>query len=167
MNMFKGSSAATPAHYIASLEEPRRSEVKRLDAFIRKTVPSMKPVMHTGMLGYGLIPYVGSNGKLGDWPVIAVSSRAQYISLYVCATEGKAYIAEMHKKDLPKASIGKSCIRLKKLEDLDMDVIKEILKKAATWKKTYPESTAGSSWAKQASLIAKATAAQKGKMKKN
>jgi hypothetical protein len=164
--MFKGSSAKTPAQYIASLEEPRKSEVKRLDAFIRKAVPGMKPVMHTGMLGYGLIPYVGSNGKLGDWPVISVSSRAQYISLYVCATEGTGYLAEAYKKALPKTSIGKSCIRFKKLEDVDLDVIEDILKKAATWKKAYPDSTAGSPWAKQALLIAKAKARPKGKAKK-
>ncbi len=163
MNMFKGSSAATAAQYIASLEEPRKSEVKMLDAFIRKTVPNMKPVWHTGMLGYGLIPYVGSNGKLGDWPVVSVSSRAQYISLYVCATEGKTYIAEAHRKALPKASIGKSCIRFKKLSDIDLDVLKDILKKAEAWRKGYPDSTAGSPWAKQAALIAKAKAAPKKK----
>lgn len=155
MNMFKGSSADTPARYIASLEEPRKSDVKALDAIIRKTT-GLKPVMHTGMLGYGLVPYVGSNGKLGDWPVIAVSSRAQYVSLYVCATEGKTYIAESHKKALPKASIGKSCIRFKKLSDLDLDVITEILKKADAWRKTYPDSAAGSPWAKQEALIKKA-----------
>lgn len=156
MNMFKPNDAKTPKEYFDMLEEPRKGEVKRLDALIRKTVPDMRPVIHTGMLGYGLIPYVGSNGKLGDWPVIAVSSRAQYISLYVCATEGKTYVAEAHKKALPKASIGKSCIRFKKLEDVDLDVIEDILKKAAAWTKHYPESTAGSPWAKQEVLIKKA-----------
>ena len=36
------------------------------------------------------------------------------------------YVAELNKDRLPKANIGKSCIRFKKLDDLDVDVLKEI-----------------------------------------
>lgn len=43
MNMFKPTKAQNRTDYIASLPEPRKSEIKKLDALIRKTVPKMKP----------------------------------------------------------------------------------------------------------------------------
>jgi hypothetical protein len=55
----------------------------------------------------------------------------------VCATDGKTYLAEGYKKKLPKTSIGRSCIRFKKLEDVDVQTIAEILKEAETWAKNY------------------------------
>ena len=136
MNMFNGSAASTPTQYIASLKESHKDDVKELDALIRKTM-GLKPLMHTGMLGYGVFHYVSPSGRSGDWPVIALSSRANYISLYVCAADGTQYIAEGYKKQLPKASIGKSCIRFKKLDDVDRKILAEILKKAEAWRKSY------------------------------
>lgn len=135
-NMFHGSAATTPTQYLASLKEPHKTDVKNLDALIRNAT-ELKPVMHTGMLGYGVFDYVSPSGRAGSWPVIAASSRAQYISLYICATDGKQYIAEGYKKQLPKASIGKSCIRFKKLADVDADVLAEIVRKADAWRKAY------------------------------
>lgn len=137
-NMFAPSKATTPKEYFDLLDEPRRAEMKKLDALIRKTVPGMKPFMISGMVAYGKVHYVSPrSGKGVDWGVILISSRAQYISLYICATDGEKYLAEDFKKQLPKASIGKSCIRFKKLEDVDTAVIATILKKAETWAKNY------------------------------
>ncbi len=121
------------------LGEPRKSELKKLDALIRKTVPSLRPFMISGMVAYGKIHYVSPrSGKGVDWGVVLLSSRVQYISLYVCAVDddGK-YIAEGYKKQLPKASIGKSCIRFKKLDDVDQKILTEILMKAEKWAKNY------------------------------
>jgi hypothetical protein len=62
--------------------------------------------------------------------VIALASQKNYISVYACATDGKNYVPEEYKKQLPKASIGKSCIRFKKNEDIDMNILKEIILKS-------------------------------------
>lgn len=126
----QNTSAKTPTQYIAAIPEPRRSQVKQLDAFIKKTVPSLRPTMQSGMLGYGPFHYVYASGRSGDWVVIALASQKNYISLYVCALDGKQYIAEKYAGQLPKASIGKSCIRFKKVEDIDLDVIADLLKEA-------------------------------------
>lgn len=133
MTLFSKNTFKTPKDYIAALEEPRKSQIKQLDALIRKTVPGLKPFMMSGMLAYGPYHYVYDSGREGDWSIIALSSRAHYISLYTCAVDGKTYIAESYKKKLPKATIGKSCIRFKKLEDIDLDIIKEILIKSEKW----------------------------------
>ena len=121
------SDAKTPTEYINSLEEPRKNEIKQLHKLIRKTVPNLKPHMKFGMLGYGTYHYKYSSGREGDWMVIGLANQKNYISLYACLSDGKKYIAEKHKNDLPKANIGKNCIRFKKLEDVDMNVIKHLL----------------------------------------
>lgn len=128
------SLAKTPQEYISELDEPRRSDIRTLDKLIRKTVPQLKPFMMSGMLGYGKFHYKYASGREGDWAIISLASQKNYISLYVACESGQGdglYLAEAYKAQLPKASIGKSCIRFRRLIDLDQAVIIEILKKAA------------------------------------
>ncbi len=130
MNMFKPTSAKTEKEYIESILEPRKSDIIKLDELIRKTTPSLKPCFAYNMLGYGMFHYKSKSGREGEWPTVALASQKNYISLYVCAVDGGKYIAEGYKDKLPKASIGKSCIRFKKLSDVDLNIIKEILRMA-------------------------------------
>ena len=83
--------------------------------------------MKFGMLGYGTYHYKYASGREGDWMVIGLANQKNYISLYSCLSDGKNYVAEKHKDGLPKANVGKSCIRFRKLEDIDLEVIKRIL----------------------------------------
>lgn len=130
MNMFKSTSAKTPKEYIDLIEEPKKSEIKKLDELIQKTVPSLKPFIISGMIGYGKYRFKSKSGKEGDWCIIALASQKNYISVYICAVKDGRYIAEEHKADFPKASIGKSCIRFKKTEDIDLEKLTKIIKEA-------------------------------------
>lgn len=131
----KKTTAKTAEEYIELLDEPRKSQLKELHELIRKTVPKLKPAIALGMIMYGKFHYKYKSGREGDWYVIALASQKNYISLYVCATDGKKYVAEKYKKQLPKADIGRSCIRFKKIEDIDLPLIKKILKEAETMMK--------------------------------
>src|SRR4051812_38620345 len=112
----------TPGEYLATLSEPRRSELKSLDAAIRKAVPKLKPhVAYSGtMIGYGPYHYKYASGREGDCPIVALSSRAQYVSLYVSGHRAGKSIAEVAKPTLGKVTVGKACIRFKRLEDLNL-----------------------------------------------
>ncbi len=130
MNMFKNLSAKTPDEYIEKLEEPRKSEILKLHNLILKTVPKLKPYIETGMLGYGKFHYKSKSGREGNWAIIGLASQKNYISVYICAVDGNEYIAEKNKDLFPKASIGKSCIRIKKTDDIDLKKLAEIIKMA-------------------------------------
>lgn len=130
MNMFKPTSALSPDEYITAISKPRRQDVEKVHAMIMETVPSLKPHILSGMIGYGTYRFRYASGKEGDWSVIALASQKNYISVYVCSLENGQYLAESYKDKLPKASIGKSCIRFKKLEDINFSVLQEIIKKA-------------------------------------
>lgn len=132
MKKMKGQlEVTTPKAYLAALEEPRRAQVKALDAFVRKTVPKLKPYVHSGMLAYGPFTYRSRAGKEQAWFKVGIASNAAAISLYCCAADERGYVAERYVDALPKASIGKSCVRIKRLEDLDLKALAQLLKETA------------------------------------
>lgn len=135
--MFKSTSAKIPEEYIAMLVEPRKSDIQKIHDFIRKTVPELKPYIISGMIGYGTYHYKGKSGREGEgeWCIVALASQKNYISVYVCATDGKEYVAEKHKQDLAPASVGKSCIRYKKIEDINWDALKKVIQEGASYYK--------------------------------
>lgn len=122
---------ASSEAYIASLAEPRRSQIAELDALIREVRPDLTPFLYGTMLGYGPYHYRYASGREGDTAKVALASQKSYISLYVLSTVGGAehvrYLAEEYVERLPKANIGKSCIRFKRPADLDRDVLRELL----------------------------------------
>ena len=132
MNMFKTTSAKTPEEYISLLPEPRRSEIQKLHDYIRSVVPNLKPYIQSGMIGYGPYRYKYASGREGDWFVVGLASQKHYISIYVCGVVDGRYVAEKHKNDFPKASIGKSCIRFKRVEDIDPTALKTVLLEGAS-----------------------------------
>jgi hypothetical protein len=119
--------AATPEEYIAALDEPRRSELQSVHDLVRATLPDLSPQMRSGMIGYGEYHYRYASGREGDSFLVGLASNKRYISLYVlCTIEGR-YLAETYADRLPKASIGKSCVRFKRTADVDFDVLRELL----------------------------------------
>ena len=128
--MIASPEVKTPEQYFASIAEPRRSDVRALHDAIRKAVPKLKPEMIGGFLGYGKYRYKYESGREGDTGVVMLASQKQYISLYLgCA--GDEALAEKNKERLGKVSVGKCCIRFKKLADLDLKVAMELVKQSA------------------------------------
>jgi Domain of unknown function (DU1801) len=122
-----GWSVAAPEDYIAALDEPRRSDIQRLHDLIRETLPELEPNTDGGMLGYGRFHYRYASGREGDASLVALSSRKQYISLYVLCADERGYLAERYAERLPKTSIGKSCVRFKRTSDVDLDALRDLL----------------------------------------
>ena len=122
----------TPEGYIDALEEPRRSEMQSLHDLIRRTLPDFQPHIRSGMIGYGEYHYRYASGREGDSSIVALASNKRYISLYVqCTVEGR-YLAETYADRLPKASVGKSCVRFKRVADVDQETLRALLVDAGT-----------------------------------
>ncbi|MEX1997820.1 MAG: DUF1801 domain-containing protein [Candidatus Andersenbacteria bacterium] len=131
MNMFKPTKAKTAKQYFDALPKERKEPMLFLDTFIKKAAPKLKSNFIYNMPGYGSFKYTNSKKDVLDWPIIALASQKNYISVYVCAVEDGEYIAEKFKEELGKVSVGKSCIRFKKLEDLNLKTLKTIIRLAA------------------------------------
>src|SRR5688500_14973158 len=118
----------TAAQYLAHLDEPRRSEVARLHRLIRATVPRLEHRIMSGMLAYGPLHYRYASGREGDAARLSVASNASSISLYVFAVNDEGWLAEQYRKDFPNAKVGKSCVRFKRLDDLDAATLKRLFR---------------------------------------
>lgn len=129
--MFKPTAATTPGAYLDALDEPRRSEVRAVHELIRAAAPALEPHIQSGMLAYGRYAYRYASGRTGEWFPIGLASQKRYISLYVMAADGERYLAESFRDRLPKADIGKSCVRFRRLADVDTEALAELVREGA------------------------------------
>jgi hypothetical protein len=103
------------------------SDLDRLDALIRETLPDFEAHGHN----YGPFHYRYESGREGDAYRVSLAERKHGISLYVLAlTDDGRYLAESWADRFPKANVGKSCVRFKRLDDLDEDALRELLAEA-------------------------------------
>jgi hypothetical protein len=79
----------------------------------------------TSIIGFGKYHYVYESGREGDWFVMGFSPRKQNLTLYIMSGF-KEYDSLLSK--LGKYKLGKSCLYIKKLSDIDIDVLKKILR---------------------------------------
>jgi hypothetical protein len=108
------------------------SDEKISDSFellkIMEDVSGSKPKMWgQSIIGFGKYHYKSDRSKQeGDWPVIGFSPRKQAISLYVYSgLEEDLKIVNQ----LGKYTMGKGCIYIKKLADINIDVLKQLMQK--------------------------------------
>jgi hypothetical protein len=83
------------------------------------------------MPGYGRYHYRYASGREGDAAAVSLAGNKNYISLYVSCVVGDRYLPETFAGRLPGASVGKSCVRFKRLSDVDVGVLAEMLRAAA------------------------------------
>ena len=105
-------------------------EQKRKDSFeiveIMKQATGFHPKMWgTGIIGFGSYHYKYESGHEGDMCLIGFSPRKQNIALYGMG------VAERNKEplqNLGKHKTGKGCLYINRLSDVNVDVLKNIIK---------------------------------------
>lgn len=122
--------------YIASLPDGRREIVERIHEVVTEAVPELEVRMWKTFIGYGTYHYVYASGREGDWFPIGLTNNKGYVSLYLCAGDEQGYLAESNADRLGKVGVGKSCVRVKRLEDIDLGVVAELSRRAADLVKT-------------------------------
>jgi hypothetical protein len=63
-------------------DENRRLEIQKIHDFITNEVPELKSHIESGMIGYGSEHYKTKSGREGEWPVLMLASRKNYIAIY-------------------------------------------------------------------------------------
>jgi hypothetical protein len=127
----------TPGEYLASLPEGRRTDARRLHRLIRKTAPSLKPFVANGGIGYGPMHVRYASGREVDWMVVALALRKNGLALHVMLPADGSAMPEINKARFPKGDVGKSCVRFKKLGDLDERAVVALVRAATRAKKTW------------------------------
>jgi hypothetical protein len=116
-------------------------DTKRQDSFtileLMQQVTGSEPVMWgDSIIGFGRYQYKYASGREGQWFLVGFSPRVQNLTLYIMS--GFDEYDELLGK-LGKHSTGKSCLYVKRLENIDLDVLKELVEKSvAHMKATNP-----------------------------
>lgn len=117
-------------------------EKKRADSILLKklfdSVLKEKAVLwNNNMIGYGSYHYKSDrSAQQGDWPLTAFSPRKQYLAVYIMSGVNN-YQELLSRLGKYKISSG-SCIYINKLEDVDTDTLREIIKASvADMRKRY------------------------------
>jgi hypothetical protein len=111
--------------FLAALEDAqkRSDSLVLLDLF--RTVTGEPPKMWgTAIVGFGDHHYAYASGREGDWFVTGFSPRKQNLTLYCMG----GY--EPHKEllaRLGKHKMGKGCLYINRLKDVDLDVLRELI----------------------------------------
>jgi len=107
-------------------------EICDMMAALTKEEPKM---WGTSIIGFGLYHYVYESGTEGDWMLVGFSPRKTALTLYIMSgfSEYDDLMA-----DLGKYKTGKSCLYINKLEDINIKVLKKIIRESIKYiKKKY------------------------------
>ena len=114
--------------FLGSITDERRQADCRAVLRIMQRVTKAKPKMWgPGMVGFGSYHYKYASGREANWFVTGFAPRKQNLTLYIMAGF-KKYDALMAK--LGKHKTGKSCLYIKRLGDVDMDVLTELIEQS-------------------------------------
>ena len=108
------------------------NDKKRQDSFtllqLMEEVTGAAPKMWgDSIVGFGSYHYKYASGREGDWFLAGFSPRKQNLTLYIMAGFDE-YDALLSK--LGKHKTGKSCLYINKLEDVDLDTLRELVKRS-------------------------------------
>ena len=113
--------------FLMSVEpEKKRADSIELKKLFDSVVKEKPSLWNNNMIGYGSYHYKSDRSKQeGDWPLTGFSPRKQYLAIYIMSGVGN-YKDLLSKLGKYKNSSG-SCIYVNKLEDINLDVLKEII----------------------------------------
>ncbi len=116
-----------PADFIATIEpEKKRADAKALLSLFNK-VTGLEPVMWgPSIIGYGRYHYKYESGREGEFLMTGFSPRKTSLTLYIMPGYEFGNMPDKLKR-LGKHKLGKSCLYINKLDDVDQDVLAEII----------------------------------------
>jgi hypothetical protein len=123
--------------FIEQVDHPKKREdaYQLLDIFTETTGYQAK-MWGPSIIGFGSYHYKYATGHEGDAPLVGFSSRKAKISLYFAPGETKR---EQLLKELGKHTSGKACVYINKMADIDVEVLKELIKESVAFlQEMYP-----------------------------
>jgi hypothetical protein len=105
-------------------DEQQRKDSKVILKLMKDASGSEAKIWGSGIVGFGDWHYKSESGREGDWFEVGFSARKQALTLYLMG--GFVKQPELMKK-LGKYKTGKGCIYIKKLDDVDQKVLRQLV----------------------------------------
>ena len=112
--------------YLASLtNEKRQAEAIRLDALFRRATGFAPKLWAGKMIGYGSYDYTYDTGHSGTWFATGFAVPDRQITVYIMPGYGS--FPDIMER-LGKFRLGKSCLYITRLDNVDEDVLEELVR---------------------------------------
>src|SRR5690606_24444143 len=114
--------------FLDRVEDDRKREDAYAVMELMREVTGEEPQMWgDSIVGFGSYRYRYASGREGDWPLTGFSPRKQNLTLYI-NSGFEEYDGLM--QQLGKHKTGKSCLYIKRLSDLDLDVLRQLVRES-------------------------------------
>jgi len=105
-------------------DEQTRADCYQILDMMQKATKAEPKMWGTSIIGFGDYHYKYESGRENDWFLAGFSPRKQNLTLYLMGGfEGQAELLGQ----LGKHSLGKGCLYIKKLEEVDSKVLKKLV----------------------------------------
>ena len=120
---------ASPVAFINALEDEQKKKDSKVLLKLFTEVTGEKPKMWgSSIVGYGSHHYKSDRSiQEGDWPLVGFSPRKQNLTLYIMP--GFSDMSLLLEK-LGKHKTSKGCLYINKLQDVDIEIVKKIIKQS-------------------------------------
>lgn len=126
--------------HLDSITDPDVAETMRaLDRLITGTMPDRRRALYEGtfwggteqkIIGYGHIVQPRPRGEDVHWFLVGLARQKDHYSLYVNAAHEGKYLGQHYGKRLGKVKLGSASIGFRRIDDLDVEVLEELVRQA-------------------------------------
>lgn len=130
------TDASVDAFIDAVEDEERRQDCRTVAAMMAEVTAAPARMWGPSIVGFGSYHYRYPSGREGDFMEIGFSPRKRALTIYVMAgfSDYEALLAK-----LGRHSTGKSCLYLKRLADVDLAVLRELVESSVRFiRQKYP-----------------------------
>jgi len=118
-------------------DKQQRKDALRIVEIMKKISDETPQMWGDSIIGFGSYHYRYASGREGDWFLTGFSPRKNKLSLYIMAGFSQY---ESLLQQLGKYKTGKSCLYIRRLADVNEDVLQELIHQSLTYmKEQYPK----------------------------
>lgn len=130
-------TTAKVSDFLATLSSDQRRACETVAKIMRKATGTRAKIWGSSIVGFGEYHYVYDSGREGDSPLAGYSPRKANLAVYVMdGFDNKKTLL----KKLGPHKVGKTCLYIKRIEDIDLVVLNKIIHlSVAAMRKRYPQ----------------------------
>lgn len=120
----KATDASVDEYIASRATEEQKADCKRLMAMLKRVTKDKPQMWGPSIVGYGLYRYKYESGRTGEMCRTGFAIRGKDLVVYLIASGGGQ---EELLERLGKHRMGKSCLYIKKLADIDIEVLEQLV----------------------------------------
>lgn len=130
------TDVSVESHIAAIANEDQRNDAYALIALMRRVTRQEPRMWGPSIVGFGSYHYKYASGHEGDSALAAFAVRGRELVVYIMGFEGRDVLLAR----LGKHRIGKVCVYVRRLADVDLKVLETLIAQSvAETKRRYPQ----------------------------